>query len=154
MNKRSPIKRHPALQPLSREHHQGLLLCWKIREGFKRAIEPERIGKFVDWFWQQHLAIHFEAEETYLFPILGNDHKLVKKALAEHRRIKLLVETRTEPGKSLSLLEEELEKHIRFEERVLFMEIESAASEDQLAEIKALHTDLPACENWADEFWK
>lgn len=40
-----PIKRHPSLQPLSREHHYGLLLSWKIREGFKREVPPERIKK-------------------------------------------------------------------------------------------------------------
>ncbi|WP_241739476.1 hypothetical protein [Aestuariibaculum marinum] len=31
-----PLKRHKALQPLSREHHYGLLLTWKIRTGFKK----------------------------------------------------------------------------------------------------------------------
>ena len=36
-----PQKRHKALQPLSREHHHGLLLSWKIRSGFnKKGIIP------------------------------------------------------------------------------------------------------------------
>ena len=37
--KNKPIKRHKAIQPLSREHHQGLLLCWKIGKGFEKGIE-------------------------------------------------------------------------------------------------------------------
>lgn len=37
------IKRTKALQPLSRDHHHGLLLCWKIRQGIKLNVEPERI---------------------------------------------------------------------------------------------------------------
>lgn len=43
-----PIKRHTALKPLSREHHHGLLLSWKIREGLKRNIEIPRIKKYID----------------------------------------------------------------------------------------------------------
>ena len=38
-----PIKRSEFLKPISREHHHGLLLCWKIRAGLKKGIEPERI---------------------------------------------------------------------------------------------------------------
>jgi len=38
-----PIKRSIALQPLSREHHHGLLLCWKIRTGLKKGIDIDRI---------------------------------------------------------------------------------------------------------------
>jgi len=41
----NPIKRNEALKPLSRDHHHGLLLCWKIRQGIKLNIEPERIKK-------------------------------------------------------------------------------------------------------------
>ncbi len=70
-----PIKRHPSLQSLSREHHYGLLLSWKIREGFKREVPPERIKKYTNWFWENHLAPHFQFEESYIFPILGNQHK-------------------------------------------------------------------------------
>ena len=33
-----PIKRSEYLKPLSRDHHQGLLLCWKIRTGLKKGI--------------------------------------------------------------------------------------------------------------------
>ncbi len=40
-----PIKRSVALKPLSREHHHGLLLSWKIREGFNRNVEIERIKR-------------------------------------------------------------------------------------------------------------
>ena len=32
-------KRHKALQNLSREHHHGLLLSWKIRTGLNKNIE-------------------------------------------------------------------------------------------------------------------
>ena len=58
--KNIPIKRHKALQPLSRDHHHGLLLSGKIRAGFSKNIEPLRIKNYADWFFKNHLIPHFE----------------------------------------------------------------------------------------------
>ncbi|WP_410220534.1 hemerythrin domain-containing protein [Pedobacter sp.] len=148
----TPLRRHPALQPLSREHHYGLLLSWKIREGFKRNIAPERIKKYVDWFWENHLNPHFNAEEKYLFSILPAQNEHIRKALSEHRRLKRLFTGESEPIRTLSLIEEELENHIRFEERVLFNEIQQQATPEQL-ELLEQHQHVIA-DNWNDEFWK
>lgn len=147
-------KRHKALQPLSREHHHGLLLCWKIRSGFSKAISPKRIQVYANWFFKTHLIPHFEMEEAHVFTILEKDHHLVKKALADHRRIKRLFAEREEGAKSLSKIEEELEKHIRFEERVLFPEIQKIATESQMLEIENIHQPESFKDNVEDEFWK
>ena len=152
MNK--PIKRNKLLQPLSREHHHSLLLSWKIRTGFKKNIEPERIKKYADWFFHHHVRPHFEIEEKYIFPILGMDQELVKQAMAEHRRLIRLFSDNDEIEKSLSLLEEELERHIRFEERVLFNEIQQIATDEQLEVFDQHHNEQSFQENTEDEFWK
>src|SRR5690606_7162527 len=96
-----PLKRDPHLKAVSRDHHHGLLLCWKIREGFKREIGLERMKQYTDWFWATHLVDHFAIEEKYIFSILGDDHELVKKALAEHRRLKRLFSDNTKVWRSL-----------------------------------------------------
>jgi iron-sulfur cluster repair protein YtfE (RIC family) len=150
----TPIKRVEALKPLSRDHHHSLLLSWKIREGFRREIPPKRIKSFADWFWSNSLNKHFLMEEEHIFPVLGNTHELVRRALSEHRRLKRLFEEQVDIVKSLSPIEEELESHIRFEERILFNEIQKMASEEQLAQIEAIHQEDEMCETWKDEFWK
>lgn len=147
-----PIKRHQSLQPVSREHHHGLLLSWKIREGLQKQIAVERIKKYADWFWENHLQAHFEFEEKYMFPILGPNHKLVKRALREHRRLKRLFTTPDKIEQNLSLIEEELVAHIRFEERILFQEIQALASEEALKMIEQVHSKSIEGE-WGDEFW-
>lgn len=152
--KHTPQKRNEALQPLSRDHHHGLLLCWKIRQGIKLNVEPERIKKYLDWFWVSYLKPHFEIEEQYVFPVLGNENELVKQALAEHRRLKRLFETESDLLKSISLIEEELEKHIRFEERVLFNEIQTNVSSEQLLQIRQDISDKIFYENLSDVFWE
>lgn len=149
-----PLKRHVALQPLSREHHHGLLLSWKIREGLKYNIEPERIKKYTDWFWKNHLQQHFEFEENHIFPILGETDKMVKRAKKEHSRLRRLFTTPKQSIEiNLSLIEEELVGHIRFEERVLFNEIQKIANEEQFATLEKMHQETSNVEGWVDEFW-
>jgi hemerythrin superfamily protein len=150
-----PIKRDPAIQPLSRDHHHGLLLCWKIRKGFSKKILPERIKSYSDWFYKTHLIKHFEIEEKYVFSVLGTDNELVKQALNEHKLLEKLFTEREESKIENSLIQisDELEKHIRFEERVLFNEIQNAASEEELKIIKKHHLDEKFCENQEDKFW-
>ena len=148
-----PQKRHKALQNLSREHHHGLLLSWKIRAGFSKNIEPKRIKIYADWFFETHLIPHFEMEEAHIFTILNEDSDLIKKALADHRRLKRLFTESDDEAKALSKIEEELDKHIRFEERVLFPEIQKVATEAQLALIEAIHQDDDFIDKLDDEFW-
>ncbi len=152
MNK--PIKRHEALKTLSHEHHHGLLLCWKIRTGIKNNVELSRIKKYTDWFNINHLIPHFEVEEKYFFPILGKENELIKKAIAEHRRLKRLFEDDLDPQKTLNLIEEELERHIRFEERVLFNEIQKKATQEQILALEQIHSKEKFVDNLSDVFWE
>lgn len=149
-----PIKRSEALKALSREHHYGLLLCWKIRNGFKKAVGPERIQLYTNWFFENYLQPHFKEEEELIFPILGNEHKLVKKAISEHRRLKRLFNEKVDINKSLSLIEEELERHIRFEERILFNELQQLISKEQVDMITSTHDTQDITDNWHDKFWE
>lgn len=148
-----PLKRHQALQSLSREHHHGLLLCRKIREGFRHNIPAGRIKKYADWFWENHLMAHFETEEKYLFSVLPAGSSLVKKALAQHRRLRRLFAETRETSRALHQIEEELEEHIRFEERILFNEVQQLATPEQLQQIAAQRSS-EFCDDWSDEFWK
>lgn len=147
-----PIKRHEALKPISREHHHGLLLCWKIRQGLSNDIAPERIKAYVDWFWDTHLKFHFEVEEKHVFPVLANDHPLVIQVLEEHKQIHALIESKQDVLETLKTLEKVLDDHIRFEERVLFNEIQNIATPAQLSEIDLHHNEI-FTDTWEDEFW-
>lgn len=148
-----PVKRHEALKNLSREHHQALLLCWHIKEGLKKKVDPLRIRSYAGFIWETNLKQHFEIEEKYLFPILGKDHDLIKRAIDQHLKLESLFNSESETLKILKHIEEELESHIRFEERVLFNLIQEKATETQLAELM-LNSSESKCILWNDEFWK
>lgn len=148
-----PLKRHIALQPLSREHHEGLLLSWKIRKGLDRKTDISRIKEYCDWFWETHLQSHFQFEESRIFTILDQKNELIARAVNDHIKIKKLFEANTITESELALLAEKVTEHIRFEERVLFPEIEKKASETDLNEIIKSHQTVD-CELWHDPFWK
>lgn len=154
MEKKKPIKRDKNIQPLSRDHHHTLLLSWKLRKGFSKGVAPERMKAYTDWFFKDHVLPHFRIEEEYLFPVLGQDHEMIKRALAEHRRLERLFRDEKDITRSLHLIEEELELHVRYEERELFNEIQDQASSEQLEVITEVHKDERFQENTADEFWK
>lgn len=153
-NKQSPpISRHEALRPLSREHHFGLQLCWKIRRGFQKGVPAERVKDYCDWFYSGYLVPHFETEEKHLFPILGEKNELVAQAVSDHRRIQGLINEHENLEEVLRLLEETLNNHIRFEERVLFNEIQRVATTEQLELMKREHSHELQEGKYDDEFW-
>ena len=131
-----PIKRHESIQPLSRDHHHGLLLCWKIKTGFAKGVSTDRMKVYVDWFYEKHIKKHFEIEEEF-------QHKTLMKLFTDNSDV----------TGSLKNIQTELEKHIRFEERVLFNEIQKVASEKQLKIIKEHHSDDKFVDNLSDQFW-
>ncbi|MFT3677623.1 MAG: hemerythrin domain-containing protein [Chitinophagaceae bacterium] len=151
------MKRNEHIKPLSRDHHFGLLFCWKIRQGLRHKINTERISKYVLHFWAGELHRHFRAEEAILF--IERDDLYCQRAINEHREIEQLIEnirhTPAETGR-LEQLATKLDDHIRFEERELFPHLEHKLTTEQLtiigAALKELHAS-PADDCYADEFW-
>ncbi len=149
------MDRSKGLKPFSREHHHGLLLSWKIRTGIAKGVSFERIKKYTDWFYKTYLVPHFEAEEKYVLPILGKNDPLVKKAIADRRRLdKLFLGNKKRPEIALSLGEEKLEQYIRFQEHKLFKRVQEVASKEQLEHIEKAYNEQEFKENTTDTFWE
>ncbi len=148
-----PIKRAKEIQEFSREHHHGLLLGWKIKTGLSKNVAPERIISYIKWFWDNHLEQHFREEERLLFPILGNDHPLIKEVLSQHEEIENRIKNMQASAEFLMDFKTLLDNHIRFEEREVFMKIQEEATQEELQKIKELHKEINFVENTEDEFW-
>jgi len=148
------IKRNPALKEYSKDHHQALLLCWKIQVGFSKGIAAERIKAYADWFYENHILEHFQLEEKYLFPVLGNENKLILQALEEHKILLALFTEPTQIETSLKQIQTLLKSHIRFEEQILFNEIQNAATPQELEKIAKFHRDEKYTDNLNDVFWR
>ena len=148
----SPIKRNELLKPYSRDHHHGLLLCWKIKVGLQKNIELNRISNYVSSFWNSHLKAHFLEEDKYVFTVLPANDEHIMQAIKEHNSLRANFEKENMDIATVQNIEKELNAHIRFEERLLFNKIQEAATEAQLQQLNE-HYNNEYKEEWNDEFW-
>lgn len=152
-----PIKRSSELAPLSREHHEGLLFVWKIRQGLKNGTDVNEIARFVQWFWMTDLKRHFQQEETVLSPLLPEDPLLVQM-MQEHEEIEALIHINEQiaDGDLLTKLADTINDHIRFEERQLFPSIEKQLPPEALSLVgeRLAANGAPACAPWPNAFWE
>ncbi len=154
-----PQKRHQAIVSFSKEHHFGLLLSWKIRNGLKRGVEEKRVSEYVLYIFKEDLAKHFKDEETLLFSKLPADDKMIAQAAKGHHALKQLavaIEASKNDTALLNRFADELEDHIRYEERILFNYLQENIDAEELEKIEQR---LPANsreieEQWKDCFWE
>ena len=156
MEEIKPIKRSKELAPLSREHHDGLLFVWKIKQGLSNGTSLTTLCNYTRWFWSNHMKPHFKDEEKVLVKYLPADNPLVSQMFDEHAYIRdVIISLDKDPDpNSLQSLAEYINNHIRFEERELFAYAEQTLTPQQLNEIYNELSNDSHCETeWKDEFW-
>lgn len=118
------MKRHPALQDLSREHYDALKLARDASSAAKSGeIAAAAFAAHVVRKFEQELEAHFREEESELLPFLSTagDSELVWRTLAEHAELRALAAGLRQPDAATLLrFSERLAAHVRFEERTLF----------------------------------
>jgi quercetin dioxygenase-like cupin family protein len=132
------VKRHPALVPLSHDHHHGLVEAKRLRARAEGADSRAAALAFLGFFERETVA-HFREEEERLFPLVVDSDDVsdsLTRALIEHQRIHALagrlgaqVGSGAPDPELMVELGDTLEAHIRFEERELFPLIERAVSD-------------------------
>src|SRR5262245_3884357 len=131
-----PAKRHPSLIPLSHDHHHGLVLAFRLREGLPRSRKPadslQEQAEDAVRFFHDNLVAHFRAEEEALFPAIRTcvPHAvtMLNTLSAEHSEMRVQVGNLAHPlpddevslQTKLKAFGDVLERHIRREERELF----------------------------------
>ena len=145
-----PAKRHPSLIPLSHDHHHGLVLAFRLREGLPRnrkpSDSPQEQAEDAIRFFHDNLVAHFRAEEEVLFPAIRACLPLAATMLdtliAEHGEIRAQVENLVQASPDEATLQTKLkafgdllERHIRREERELFPLYEAHISEAEAVRI-------------------
>lgn len=135
------MKRHPALEQLSRDHHHALVVAQALKRADK-ASGPTARELFLA-YWETDGREHFRREEETLLPgcadFLDPDHPLIAKVLTDDVRIRRLADrlgATENPGPTvLHELGERLEDHVRREERELFPLIEASLPEPELRQL-------------------
>lgn len=130
--------------PCSRDHHQALVIARKLR----RADDPREAARQFLEFWTHGGESHFRVEEEILLPrwaLLGNvDTEAAARLAREHLSIRsaaLAIESADPSLDQVHGLGEELEAHVRFEERELFPLLECDLDEGQLSDLARAVTE-------------
>ena len=124
------MKRSAALAPLSRDHHQALVVAQQLRRATDATAAEAREAFLA--YWTGHGRLHFRLEEELLFPAYAGHgdpyDPLVLRALGEHAMIRhrahALAATPSVGVEALEQLGTELAAHVRLEERDVFPLIE------------------------------
>lgn len=149
------MKRHPAIQPLSRDHYVGLTLAMRLKRGRPENIrsnwpsndDPKAQATRAKEIFNNDLFFHFKEEEDILFkrvrPFLESNKgiEVLELILRQHNEFYGLFEI-IETGsfekiqKRLEYTGNLLEEHVRIEERELFGYIEKFTPIEILQEIE------------------
>jgi iron-sulfur cluster repair protein YtfE (RIC family) len=129
------VRRHRALEALSRDHHRALVVARELKRA-DGARAPAARDAFLA-YWDSEGREHFREEEEILLPAcaawIDPGHPLVARVLTDHVRIRELADRLdTAPPERLHDLGRELEQHVRREERELFPLIEETLPDEAL----------------------
>ena len=133
-------RRHESLIPLSHEHHDALMLAWRLLTGDLSRREPELRARHVSAFFEYRLINHLRLEEDLLFPacraVLGVEASLIDVLLSDHRELRAKAAAikagAHDQVESFCVL---LERHIRTEERQLFVLAENRMKPAEMTEL-------------------
>lgn len=115
-----PLKRHPALIGLSREHHHSLALCVRILRSPSESHQAELEAHFPE------LENHFSEEEAVFAPHWQQTDALLRKRFEDdHEKLRAMMAAPEYSNESWNKdFATTLRDHARFEERELFPAIE------------------------------
>lgn len=129
--------RASALVPLSREHHEALVLARRACEPQRPGADPSALRERLLQRWPRVFEPHFLVEEQVLLPALeaAGAAAIAASARAQHDHLRRLV-ARLEAG-DLSVLPawgEAMREHVRWEERELFPQAQALLDLPRLEE--------------------
>ena len=142
------MKRHESMVPLSKEHHQSLILAKLLQKGAPAykglpvLMEDKAIYALAQF--KDHIQAHFCKEEAVFLLLKGQNEEIdywISKQHNEHEQLSQMFHSLEEhvcleeKAHELGVL---LEQHIRNEERELFQLIQEKCNEFVLSKIKNL----------------
>lgn len=124
------MPRTGALLPLSREHHTSLVMARAARKAADdndNAVCLAAVAR-IEAHWHTLMAAHFEQEEQLIrLAAEALDPESVARVLAEHDELRMLAcgPCDLEPAVRLRRFADRIVAHVRYEERVLFPQLQS-----------------------------
>jgi hemerythrin-like domain-containing protein len=140
------MKRHEVLAPLSREHHDALILAQLLKKDAPAYKGLPQLSKdkavYAVKFYRSNLKKHFLQEEEMLAKVKkyhNEIEKITTEIVNEHKQLTALfisLDKATNLEAAMDTLGKALESHVRKEERILFPLIQEHCTEEILNRIE------------------
>jgi hemerythrin-like domain-containing protein len=143
-----PLKRHPALLALSRDHHFVLIQALSLRRAADGAPEPHHgavpsAEAFLAYYHDDLIGHMADEEESLLAASSAVSPGDAGKIRSEHDEIrertavlKQALADGEDPRPAMKRLGDILHDHVRFEERVVFEAVQQRLSADDLEALR------------------
>ena len=156
------MKRDQNLVTLSWEHHDGLVVAFRLQQGLKKNLAIEDLTRYILFTWEEVLQRHFWQEEQVIQPRLTDKRDgraALDRMMNDHDRFrKLIAALKEDPSESeqVTAFIDMLNNHIRFEERELFPLLEKRCRPEELSKIGDFlrKHHLSACADYPHKFWQ
>ena len=158
------IKRHPCLQPLSRDHLIALMGAQRLMKAGRKEISFEEGTEFFQTVWQNEITQHLIDEENILPEFIKETGDL-DRLLGDHEKLRAYQKqleglrscttnnvekaeemTAQKPSdEALKLALEAgnfLDSHIRWEEREFFPRLENTCSKEEIEKLLRLTDEV------------
>ena len=137
--KPTTLKRHPSLQPLSRDHGIGLVCAQRLHKAVRAsASDRRRLSEQIRAVFGKLIDSYLEDEQRVLSSVIP-DNGLRKEFQQRHNNVRKLtaelngLEPTDDPGLGLlSRIADALDEYVRWEEHSLFPAIQETLDDEQL----------------------
>lgn len=149
--KTSTLKRHPSLQPLSRDHGIGLVCAQRLHKAV-RASETDRLrlSEQIRAVFENLIDSYLEDEQRVLSPVIP-DNVLREEFQQRHNNVRNLtaalngLQPTEDPGLGLlSRIADALDEYVRWEEHSLFPAIQDTLDDEQLSRLSEVTATIEA----------
>lgn len=151
MKTSTTLKRHPSLQPLSRDHGIGLVCAQRLHKAV-RASETDRLllSEQIRAVFENLIGSYLEDEQRVLSPVIP-DGALREEFQQRHNNVRSLtaelnvLEPSEDPGLGLlSRIADALDEYVRWEEHSLFPTIQESLDDEQLNKLSEATATIEA----------
>lgn len=138
------MKRHPALQDLSRDHFHVLFRCQRFRRALEDGAEVRPLIQEFLAFFDSDMSPHFDEEDELVIPLAKTVADLAdvgEQTLVEHKQLRAWIadlgvpRTEADARKRLAELEPKITAHVHMEEAELFEGVQAKVEEGRLNEL-------------------
>ena len=148
------------MYPVSWQHHDLLMAVLMVKKGVRNNTSAELLSSFLVHVWDSILSKHIKREEeAFSFSVCQPElSACYQRIIEEHQQLSCMLSVLQEE-KSLELviaLNELLEQHIRYEERVFFPALQANVSTEKMSLLGQVLGKLEkhSCLNYPVRFWE